>query len=233
MVLSPPPCAAADSGRLASIFNLTGRLAPQYSRYSHLDQAPYESCGVSWFFSAATIFGLAANFGVSPPLGWFSPVLLRKTTGKNARREARHEIWGDGYTSKGVAMRHKASFFCLTSPSNLPSHHSAPTPGPIRPPPPRPRCHIRSALRLRPSAEAPHGRATTTLRLSFMPVGAIAVGGCGSRTEPSIRARAGGRNAEKYIERRLNAVSVIGDVGLRLESEWRSMYSQRRPSPPR
>ena len=38
------PCAAADSGRLASIFNLTGRLAPQYSRYSHLDQAPSESC---------------------------------------------------------------------------------------------------------------------------------------------------------------------------------------------
>ena len=55
------PCAAADSGRLASIFNLTGRLAPRYSRYSHLDQAPYEPCGISWFFSAAAIFGLAAS----------------------------------------------------------------------------------------------------------------------------------------------------------------------------
>ena len=97
-------------------------------------------------------------------------------------------------------MRHKAVFFvCLTSLSNLPSHHSAPTPGPIRPP--RPRCRIRSALRLRPSVEAPHGRATTTLRRGFVPVGAIAVGGCGSRAEPSIRARAGGK-AEKYIERR-------------------------------
>ena len=36
---------------------------------------------------------------------------------------------------------------------------------------------------------------------------AIAVGGCGSRAEPSISARAGGK-AEKYIERRQNAVSV-------------------------
>ena len=55
------PCAAADSGRLASIFNLTGRLAPRYSRCSHLDQAPCESCGISRFFSAATIFGLAVS----------------------------------------------------------------------------------------------------------------------------------------------------------------------------
>ena len=45
---------------------------------------------------------------------------------------------------------------------NLLSQHSAPTPGPTRPP--RPRCRIRSALRLRPSVEVPHGRATTTLR---------------------------------------------------------------------
>ena len=63
----------------------------------------------------------------------------------------------------------------MTSPSNLPSKHLAPTPGPTRPP--RPRCRIRSALRLRPSAEAPHGRATTTLRRGFVPAGAIAVGG--------------------------------------------------------
>ena len=48
----------------------------------------------------------------------------------------------------------------------------------------RPRCRIRSALRLRPAAEAPHGRATTTLRRGSVPVGAIAVGGCGSRAEP-------------------------------------------------
>ena len=70
-------------------------------------------------------------------------------------------------------------------------------------------------MRLRPSAEAPHGRATTTLRRGFVPVGAIAVGGCGSRAEPSIRARAGGK-AEKYIERRLNAVSVTSVSASRL-----------------
>ena len=57
------------------------------------------------------------------------------------------------------------------------------------------------------AAEAPHGRATTKLRQGFVPVGAIAVRDCGSRAEPSIRARAGGKS-EKYIERRLNAVSV-------------------------
>ena len=77
------------------------------------------------------------------------------------------------------------------SPRNLPSQHSASTSGPTRPP--WPRCRIRSALRLRPSVEAPHGRATTTLRRGFVPVGAIAVGGCGSRTEPYFRARAGGK----------------------------------------
>ena len=119
----------------------------------------------------------------------------------------RHEMWDDGYTSKGVAVRHTAvARTPMTSPSNLPSQHSAPTAGPTGPP--RPRCRIRCALRLRPSAEAPHGRATTALRRGFVPVGAIAVGGCGSRAEPSIRARTGCK-AGKYIERRLNnAVSV-------------------------
>ena len=64
-----------------------------------------------------------------------------------------------------------------------------------------PRCRIRSALRLRPS-EAPHRRATTALRRGFVPVGAIAVGGCGSRTEPSIRARAGGKAKFGVVRRR-------------------------------
>ena len=68
------------------------------------------------------------------------------------------------------------------SPRNLLSQHSASTSGPTRPP--RPRCRIRSALRLRPSVEAPHWRATRTLRRGFVPVGAIAVGDCGSRAEP-------------------------------------------------
>ena len=62
----------------------------------------------------------------------------------------------------------------MISPSNLPSQHSASTCRPTRPP--RPRCRLRSALRLRPSAEAPHGRQTTALRRGFVPVGAIAVG---------------------------------------------------------
>ena len=35
--------------RLASIFNLNGWLAPRYLRYSHLDQTPCESCGISQF----------------------------------------------------------------------------------------------------------------------------------------------------------------------------------------
>ena len=81
------PWAAADSGRLASIFNLTGRLAPRYSRYSHLDQAPCESCGISRFFSAATIFGLAVSL-VAPVaaadascLAWISHL-----TGRQAPR---------------------------------------------------------------------------------------------------------------------------------------------------
>ena len=52
-LVASPPCAAADSGRFASIFDLTGRLAPQYARFSHLDQAPCESCGISRFFSAS------------------------------------------------------------------------------------------------------------------------------------------------------------------------------------
>jgi len=78
--------------------------------------------------------------------------------------------------SKSVAKRHKAAARTrMTSPSNLPSQHSAPTRAPTRPP--RPRCRVRSALRLWPSAEAPHGRQTTTLRRGFVPVGAIAVRG--------------------------------------------------------
>ena len=90
-------------------------------------------------------------------------------------------------------MRHKAGGCTYTHDFTfeLAVSNSAPTPGPTRPP--RPRSRIRSALRLRPSAEAPHGRATTTLRRGFVPVGAIVVGGCGSRAEPSIRARAGGK----------------------------------------
>ena len=79
----------------------------------------------------------------------------------------------------------------MTRQGTLLFQHSASTSGPTRPP--RPRCRIRSALRLRPSVEAPHGRATTTLRRGFVPVGAIAVGGCGSRAEPYFRARAPGK----------------------------------------
>ena len=61
------PCAAADSGRLGLIFDLTGRLAPQYApRYSHLDQARCESCCISRFFSGATMFGLLAVSLVAP-----------------------------------------------------------------------------------------------------------------------------------------------------------------------
>ena len=78
-------CAAADSGRLASMFNLTGRLAPRYSRCSHLDQAPCESCGISRFFSAATIFRLAVSL-VAPVaaadascLAWISDLTGRQT----------------------------------------------------------------------------------------------------------------------------------------------------------
>ena len=48
-----------------------------------------------------------------------------------------------------------------------------------------------------------------------MSVGAIAVGGCGSRAEPSIRAHEPGK-AENYIERRLNAVSVTSVSASRL-----------------
>ena len=122
---------------------------------------------------------------------------------------ARYEIWDDWYPSvliKKLQCATQLSRTRMTSPSNLPSQHPAPTCGLTRPP--RPRCGLRSALRrLRPSAEAPHGRQTTTLRRGFVPVGSIAVGGCGSRAEPSIRARAPGK-AEKYIERRLNAVPV-------------------------
>ena len=60
----------------------------------------------------------------------------------------------------------------------------------------------RSALRLRQSAEAPHGRATTTLRRGFVLVRAITVGGCGSRAEPSIRrARAGGKEKFGVVRR--------------------------------
>ena len=131
----------------------------------------------------------------------------------------RHEIWDDGHTSKGVIVRHTAvARTPAASSSDLPSQHSAPTSGPTRPP--RPRCHIRSALRLRPSAEAeaPHGRATTTLRRGFVPVGAIAVGGCGSRMEPSIRARAGGK--EKNWSR-APLKSGVREIGLRRVVERR------------
>ena len=74
---------------------------------------------------------------------------------------------------------------CETALNLLSQHYPAPTPGPTTRPPPRPpRCRIRGAsLRLRPSAEAPHGRATTALRRGPVPVGAIAVRGCGSRAE--------------------------------------------------
>ena len=63
------PCAAADSRRLASIFNLTGRLAPRYSRYSHLDQVPCESCGISRFSRRRRFLALPSlSSPLSPPL---------------------------------------------------------------------------------------------------------------------------------------------------------------------
>ena len=63
------PCAAADSGRLASIFNLTGRLAPRYLRYSHLDQTPCGSCGVSQFSRRRRFLALPPlSSPLSPPL---------------------------------------------------------------------------------------------------------------------------------------------------------------------
>ena len=98
----------------------------------------------------------------------------------------KHEIRGIFWWSISVANRHQPDARArMTSPSNLPSQDSASTCGPTRPP--WPRCRVRSALRLRPSAEAPHGRPTTTLRRDFVPVGAIAVRGCRSRAEPSCR----------------------------------------------
>ena len=105
--------------------------------------------------------------------------------------------------SKSAKKRHKAAARTrMTPPSNLPSPHPAPTCGPTRPP--RPRCRLRGALRLRPSAEVSHGRQTTTLRRGFVPVGAIAVGGCGSCAEPSIRARAPGKAKSKIRSSRVS-----------------------------
>ena len=120
-------------------------------------------------------------------------------TQKSRKGRSRHEIWDDGYTSKGATVRHNAvARTPMTSPSNLPSQHSAPTSGPTRPRPPRLRCRVRSALRLRPSAEAPHGRSATTLRRGFVPVGRrrdCGGGGAGPARSPrsSIRARAPGK----------------------------------------
>ena len=51
---------------------------------------------------------------------------------------------------------------------------------------------------LRPSVEAPHGRRTTTKRRGFVPVGALGVGSCGSRSEPSLGARAPGEAGLKF-----------------------------------
>ena len=131
---------------------------------------------------------------------------LHRALRRMAGLVSRHEIRGIFRWGKSVAKRHKADARArMTSPSNLPSQDPAPTHGPTRPP--RPRCRVRSsALRLRPSAEAPHGRQATTLRRGFVPVGAIAVRGCGSRAGPSCEARAPGK-AGRLVVRRLNAVS--------------------------
>ena len=61
LVASPALPLIRGASLRSSIFNLTGRLAPRYSRYSHLVQAPCESCGISRFFSEAAIFGLAVS----------------------------------------------------------------------------------------------------------------------------------------------------------------------------
>ena len=120
---------------------------------------------------------------------------------------------------KNIRYGHKAvARTRMTSPSNFPSQHSAPTRRPTRPP--RPRCRVRSALRLRPSAEAPHhGRPATTLQRGSVPVGAIAVGDCGSRTEPSIRARAG---RQRKVRSCAPLKYGVREVGLRRVSKRRT-----------
>ena len=87
---------------------------------------------------------------------------------------------------------------------------------------------------MRASAEAPHGRQTTTLRRGFVPVGAIAVGGCRSRAEPSIRARAGGKDNFGVVRHLKCGVREIGlrrVVERRTTNHWHSLEHPPQTAP--
>ena len=73
-------------------------------------------------------------------------------------------------------------------------------------------------LALAPKAAAV-GRATTTRRRGFVLVGAIAAGGCGSRAEPSIRARAPGKGKNRS---RAPLNCGVREIGLRRVFERRT-----------